>query len=35
LTGLTVSPGIFEVLIALGKPLALQRLDEALAELTS
>jgi glutamyl-tRNA synthetase len=34
LTGLTVSPGIFEVLVALGKDLALQRLDEALAELT-
>jgi hypothetical protein len=28
-----VSPGIFEVLMALGKNLALQRLDEALAEL--
>jgi glutamyl-tRNA synthetase len=33
LTGLTVSPGIFEVLVALGRSLALQRLDEALAEL--
>ena len=34
LTGLTVSPGIFEVLGALGKELALQRLDEALGELS-
>jgi glutamyl-tRNA synthetase len=35
LTGLTVSPGIFEVLIALGKDLALTRIDEAIAELSS
>jgi len=33
LTGLTVSPGIFEVLVALGRELALTRLDEALEEL--
>jgi glutamyl-tRNA synthetase len=35
LTGLTVSPGIFEVLVALGKDLALQRIDDALAELAA
>jgi glutamyl/glutaminyl-tRNA synthetase len=35
LTGLTVSPGIFEVLVALGKQLALTRIDEAVAELAS
>lgn len=35
LTGLTVSPGIFDVLVALGKELALARLDEAIAELAS
>ena len=34
LTGLTVSPGIFDVLVALGKELAMTRLDEALTELT-
>jgi glutamyl-tRNA synthetase len=33
LTGLTVSPGIFEVLVALGRSLALERMDDALAEL--
>jgi len=33
LTGLTVSPGIFEVLVALGKELALARIDEAMVEL--
>jgi glutamyl-tRNA synthetase len=35
LTGLTVSPGIFEVLVALGKELALTRIDEAIVELAS
>ncbi len=35
LTGLTVSPGIFEVLVALGKELALARIDEAIVELAS
>ena len=35
LTGLTVSPGIFDVLDSLGKQLALTRLDEAIAELAS
>ncbi len=35
LTGLTVSPGIFEVLVALGKELGLTRIDEALIELAS
>jgi len=35
LTGLTVSPGIFEVLVALGRELAVQRIDEALRELAS
>ena len=30
LTGLSVSPGIFEVLIALGQPLALERLDTSM-----
>ena len=33
LTGLTVSPGIFEVLELLGRPMALRRLDQALAKL--
>jgi glutamyl-tRNA synthetase len=31
LTGLTVSPGIFEVLVAMGPGLTLERLDRALA----
>jgi glutamyl-tRNA synthetase len=35
LTGLTVSPGIFEVLVALGRELALARIDEAIVELAS
>jgi glutamyl-tRNA synthetase len=30
LTGLTVSPGIFEVLIQMGRELALKRIDKAL-----
>jgi len=34
LTGLTVSPGIFEVLIAMGRDLALQRIDTAVLELS-
>jgi glutamyl-tRNA synthetase len=34
LTGMTASPGIFEVLLALGKDLALDRLDEAISALT-
>jgi glutamyl-tRNA synthetase len=33
LTGLTVSPGMFEVLTAMGRDLALHRLDEAIAYL--
>jgi glutamyl-tRNA synthetase len=35
LTGMTVSPGIFEVLVAMGRELALARLDEAGEELRS
>ena len=35
LTGLTVSPGIFEVLVQMGKPLSLKRIDKALHKLTS
>ena len=31
LTGLTVSPGIFEVLVLMGSDLALRRLDDAIA----
>jgi glutamyl-tRNA synthetase len=34
LTGLTVSPGIFEVLLAMGRELALQRIDTAIVELS-
>ncbi|MGH7717850.1 MAG: glutamate--tRNA ligase [Gemmatimonadaceae bacterium] len=34
LTGMTVSPGIFEVLVAMGRPRALQRLDQAIAYLS-
>jgi glutamyl-tRNA synthetase len=30
LTGVSVSPGIFEVLVAMGRELALRRLDNAL-----
>jgi glutamyl-tRNA synthetase len=30
LTGMSVSPGIFEVLVVMGRPLALRRLDNAL-----
>ena len=30
LTGMSVSPGIFEVLVAMGRELALRRLDDAL-----
>jgi glutamyl-tRNA synthetase len=33
LTGLTVSPGMFEVLVAMGRDLALKRLDDAIAHL--
>ena len=29
LTGMTVSPGIFDVLVAMGRELALRRLDAA------
>jgi glutamyl-tRNA synthetase len=31
LTGMSVSPGIFEVLVAMGRDLALHRLDDAIA----
>jgi glutamyl-tRNA synthetase len=34
LTGLTVSPGIFEVLVMLGRDLALRRIDQALSRVT-
>ena len=34
LTGVTVSPGIFDVLIAAGRELALARLDEAVATIS-
>ena len=33
LTGTTVSPGIFDVLMAMGRDLALARLDAAIATL--
>ena len=33
LTGLTVSPGIFEMLIQMGRELALKRIDKALTVL--
>src|SRR5687767_12167743 len=35
LTGLTVSPGIFEMLIQMGRELSLKRIDDALAALAS
>ncbi|HEU4749018.1 MAG TPA: glutamate--tRNA ligase [Gemmatimonadaceae bacterium] len=35
LTGLTVSPGIFEMLIQMGRELSLQRIDAALATLSN
>jgi glutamyl-tRNA synthetase len=35
LTGMTVSPGIFDVLVAMGRELALQRLDAALHYISS
>jgi glutamyl-tRNA synthetase len=35
LTGLTVSPGIFEVLIAMGRDLATQRIGTAILELSA
>jgi glutamyl-tRNA synthetase len=35
LTGLTVSPGIFEVLIAMGRQLSLARISDAIAWLNS
>ncbi|HEX2722683.1 MAG TPA: hypothetical protein VHM24_07165, partial [Gemmatimonadaceae bacterium] len=35
LTGLSVSPGIFEVLEMQGRPLALQRIDQAVEWLRS
>jgi glutamyl-tRNA synthetase len=31
LTGLTVSPGIFEVLVMMGRDLALRRIGDAVA----
>ena len=34
LTGLPVSPGIFEMLIQMGRDLSLRRIDKALATLT-
>ena len=34
LTGLTVSPGIFEMLLVMGRKLALHRLDSAIARLS-
>ena len=34
LTGLTVSPGIFEMLIQMGRELSLKRIDDALAALS-
>jgi hypothetical protein len=33
LTGLTVSPGIFEMLIQMGREMSLKRIDQALATL--
>ena len=33
LTGLTVSPGIFEMLVQMGRDLSLKRIDKALAAL--
>src|SRR6202022_865563 len=33
LTGLTVSPGIFEILVQMGRELSLKRIDKALAAL--
>lgn len=33
LTGLTVSPGIFDVLVLMGRELALRRLDDAITQL--
>jgi glutamyl-tRNA synthetase len=33
LTGLTVSPGIFEMLVQMGRDLSLRRIDKALAAL--
>jgi glutamyl-tRNA synthetase len=33
LTGLTVSPGIFEMLVQMGRDLSLKRIDQALARL--
>ena len=35
LTGLTVSPGIFEMLVQMGQPLSLKRIDKALEKLAS
>jgi glutamyl-tRNA synthetase len=35
LTGLTVSPGIFEVLVAMGRDLSLKRIGDAVAWLTN
>jgi glutamyl-tRNA synthetase len=35
LTGLTVSPGIFEMLVQMGKSLSLKRIDQAIAQLAS
>jgi hypothetical protein len=35
LTGLTVSPGIFEMLVQMGQPLSLKRIDKALQKLAS
>jgi hypothetical protein len=33
LTGLTVSPGIFEMLVQMGRGLSLKRIDKALTAL--
>ncbi len=35
LTGLTVSPGIFEMLIQMGRELSLRRIEQALGQLTN
>jgi glutamyl-tRNA synthetase len=35
LTGLSVSPGIFEMLVQMGRELSLKRIDQAIAHLAS
>jgi hypothetical protein len=35
LTGKTVSPGIFEIIVTLGKPSVLSRLNKALVSMQS